>query len=93
MVLDRVIREALREVLIMRDMWLFVPACLVIDAQIREGNGAPDGIRCDAKGNVWVSTGEGINVFAPDGDMIAKVLTPVRDLQLPSPPPPPPAGG
>ena len=48
--------------------------------QIREGNGVPDGIRCDAKGNVWASTGEGINIFAPDGDMIAKILTPVRVL-------------
>lgn len=63
--------------LVVRDMRLLVPDHLSSVVQIREGNGAPDGIRCDAKGNVWVSTGEGINIFAPDGDMIAKILTPV----------------
>ena len=62
-------------------MRLLVPANgMLIGVQIREGNGVPDGIRCDAKGNVWASTGEGINIFAPDGDMIAKIHTPVRVL-------------
>ena len=61
---------------------------IVAPRQIREGNGVADGIRCDAKGNLWASTGEGINVFAPDGDMIAKILTPVR---VPPDPPDPPA--
>ena len=61
---------------------------IVAPGQIREGNGVADGIRCDAKGNLWASTGEGINVFAPDGDMIAKILTAVR---VPPDPPDPPA--
>jgi gluconolactonase len=38
--------------------------------------GGPDGIRCDSKGNVWSSTGDGAQIFAPDGHLIARVLLP-----------------
>ncbi|MDX2266960.1 MAG: SMP-30/gluconolactonase/LRE family protein [Bryobacter sp.] len=38
--------------------------------------GGPDGIRCDRAGNVWSSTGDGVQVFAPDGERIARVLLP-----------------
>jgi len=39
-------------------------------------NGAPDGIRCDAQGNVWSSAGDGVRVYAPDGTWLGTVLTP-----------------
>ena len=29
---------------------------------VQEGNGVPDGIRCDAKGNLWACCGDGINI-------------------------------
>jgi len=38
--------------------------------------GGPDGIRCDSKGNVWSSTGDGAQVFGPDGHLIARILLP-----------------
>jgi gluconolactonase len=38
--------------------------------------GFPDGIRCDVQGNLWSSSGEGLQVFAPDGDPLGKVFVP-----------------
>ncbi len=45
--------------------------------------GYADGIRCDAEGNLWCgfSGGEGedgVAVFAPDGDLIGRILLPER---------------
>jgi gluconolactonase len=40
--------------------------------------GGPDGIRCDAKGRVYSSAGDGVHIFAPDGGLIAKIITPNR---------------
>ncbi len=38
--------------------------------------GVPDGFRCDVDGNLYVSAGDGIQVFNPSGDMLGKILTP-----------------
>jgi gluconolactonase len=38
--------------------------------------GGPDGIRCDASGRVWSSSGDGAQIFAADGHLIAKILLP-----------------
>jgi gluconolactonase len=38
--------------------------------------GVPDGIRCDDKGNIWSSAGEGVQVFSPDGKLLGKILCP-----------------
>jgi gluconolactonase len=38
--------------------------------------GIPDGIRCDVDGRVWSSAGDGIHVFAPDGALLGKIVTP-----------------
>ena len=38
--------------------------------------GGPDGIRCDKAGNVWSSSGDGVQVFGADGHLIARVLLP-----------------
>jgi gluconolactonase len=50
-------------------------------------NGAPDGFRCDADGNLWAGwgTGPGLNgvmVFAPDGDGIGRIALPERCANL-----------
>lgn len=44
--------------------------------------GAPDGIRCDEKGNVWSSSGDGAQVFNPDGNRIGRVLLPETAANL-----------
>jgi gluconolactonase len=44
--------------------------------------GGPDGIRCDKLGNVWSSSGDGAQVFAPDGRLIARVLLPEAGANL-----------
>ena len=38
--------------------------------------GFPDGFRCDTQGNVWCSSGDGVQVFAPDGTRLGKILVP-----------------
>lgn len=43
---------------------------------VRDGGGVPDGIRCDARGNLWLCSGEGVLVYSPAGQMIATILTP-----------------
>jgi gluconolactonase len=51
------------------------------DGTVSEGSvfaaidkGGPDGIRCDAAGRVWSSSGDGAQIFGPDGKLIARVL-------------------
>lgn len=36
--------------------------------------GGPDGIRTDADGRVWSSAADGVQIFAPDGKLIGKIL-------------------
>lgn len=36
--------------------------------------GGPDGIRCDAEGNVWSSAGDGVQVFNPAGERLGRIL-------------------
>jgi gluconolactonase len=44
---------------------------------VADGNGVPDGVRCDATGNLWVSVASGVDVYsASTGALIAQVLTP-----------------
>jgi gluconolactonase len=38
--------------------------------------GAPDGMKCDAKGNIWVTGPGGIWIYAPNGKLIGKVAVP-----------------
>jgi len=44
--------------------------------------GLPDGIRCDAAGRLWSSAGDGVQVFAPDGKLIGKILVPETPANL-----------
>ena len=38
--------------------------------------GGPDGMKCDERGDVWVTAPGGLWVYAPSGDLIGKVRTP-----------------
>src|SRR5262245_23403082 len=44
--------------------------------------GVPDGIRCDALGNVWSSSGEGVQIFSASGQRIARILLPESAANL-----------
>lgn len=37
--------------------------------------GNADGIRCDDNGNLWVTAGDGVHCFAPDGTLLGKIHT------------------
>lgn len=41
-----------------------------------EERGAPDGMKCDAKGNLWVTGPGGVWVYGPGGDLLGKVPVP-----------------
>jgi gluconolactonase len=38
--------------------------------------GVPDGMKCDQRGNVWVTAPGGVWVYAPSGDLMGKVRAP-----------------
>ena len=38
--------------------------------------GVPDGMKCDSRGNVWVTAPGGLWVYAPSGELIGKVRAP-----------------
>jgi gluconolactonase len=38
--------------------------------------GVPDGMKCDQKGNVWVTAPGGVWVYSPSGDLIGKIRVP-----------------
>jgi len=44
--------------------------------------GGPDGIRCDSGGRIWSSSGDGAQIFAPDGHLIARILLPEAAANL-----------
>jgi gluconolactonase len=44
--------------------------------------GLPDGMKCDARGNVWVTAPGGLWVYAPSGDLLGKVRLPEMAANL-----------
>jgi gluconolactonase len=44
--------------------------------------GAPDGLRVDRDGRVWTSAGDGVQIFAANGERIGKILTPEAPANL-----------
>ena len=44
--------------------------------------GGPDGIRCDAGGRVWSSSGDGAQIFSSEGKLIARILLPQSAANL-----------
>jgi gluconolactonase len=49
---------------------------------VKIDKGGPDGIRCDRAGNVWSSSGDGAQIFAADGHLIARILLPEAAANL-----------
>lgn len=44
--------------------------------------GVPDGIRCDAFGNVWSSAGDGVQIFDASGARVGRILVPETAANL-----------
>jgi gluconolactonase len=44
--------------------------------------GGPDGMKCDERGNVWVTAPGGLWVYAPSGDLIGKLGAPEQVANL-----------
>jgi gluconolactonase len=44
--------------------------------------GVPDGIRCDEQGNLWSSSGDGVQIFSPDGKLIQRIAVPESPANL-----------
>jgi gluconolactonase len=44
--------------------------------------GRPDGMKCDAKGNLWVTGPGGVWVYSPAGDLLGKVSVPEQAVNL-----------
>jgi gluconolactonase len=44
--------------------------------------GVPDGMKCDANGNIWVTAPGGLWVYGPDGTLIGKVAVPENSANL-----------
>ena len=44
--------------------------------------GGPDGIRCDAKGRIFSSAGDGVQIFSASGELIGKILVPEAPANL-----------
>ena len=41
----------------------------------QEGDGVPDGLKVDQKGNVWATGPGGVYVYTPDGTLLGRILT------------------
>ena len=44
--------------------------------------GFADGFRCDVDGRIWSTAGDGVEIFAPDGHLIGKILMGSRPSNL-----------
>jgi gluconolactonase len=44
-------------------------------AWVAPGEGVPDGLKVDRRGNVWAAGPGGIHVFAPDGTRLGRIVT------------------
>ena len=44
--------------------------------------GGPDGIRCDSEGRVWSSSGDGAQIFSPEGKLLVRILLPEAAANL-----------
>ena len=44
--------------------------------------GIPDGFRAGVEGNIWISAGDGVQVFSPNGDMLGKIHMPDVGVNL-----------
>ncbi|TPX35690.1 hypothetical protein SmJEL517_g02012 [Synchytrium microbalum] len=49
---------------------------------VRVKPGVPDGIRCDTLGNIWSSAGDGVHIYSPSGELIAKIHVGLQPANL-----------
>lgn len=56
------------------------PGRVFADARafVKEGEGVPDGLRVDARGNLFAAAPGGVHVFAPDGTRLGRIITGVK---------------
>jgi gluconolactonase len=47
-----------------------------------KNKGSPDGMKCDAKGNLWMTGPGGVWVYAPNGDLLGRVVAPEQTANL-----------
>ncbi len=52
------------------------PASLLIDFPHPEDNAVPDGLKIDARGNIWATGPGGIRVIQPDGKVLGQIKLP-----------------
>jgi len=53
------------------------------DRVVREVSpGIPDGFRVDSDGNLWTSSGKGVQCITPDGDLIGRIPVPEKVANL-----------
>lgn len=41
--------------------------------------GVPDGLKVDTRGNVWTSSRDGVQIYAPTGERLGKIIIPAKD--------------
>jgi gluconolactonase len=46
------------------------------------GRGVPDGLKVDARGNIWTTGPGGVIVLAPDGRMLGRFQTPAMTSNI-----------
>ena len=46
------------------------------------GNGNPDGMKCDAEGNIWCTARDGIWILSPVGELLGVIVTPETSANL-----------
>lgn len=51
-------------------------------AWVREGEGVADGLKIDARGNIFAASPGGVHVFAPDGTRLGRIETGVKTGNL-----------
>lgn len=51
-------------------------------AWVKDGEGVPDGLKVDARGNVFAAAPGGVHVFAPDGTRLGRIETGVKTGNL-----------
>jgi gluconolactonase len=49
---------------------------------VKIDKGGPDGIRADAAGRIWTSSGDGAQVFSPEGKLLVRILLPESGANL-----------
>lgn len=69
-------KASIRVFAVAKDGSLSQGRTLASDIRSESETGVPDGMKCDALGNIWVTAPGGVWVFAPTGDLVGKLRLP-----------------